>query len=353
MNARCSTIVFGVAAAAVVLVVPIWPVVARSPQTREAGRLDIYFVDVEGGAATLIVTPTGESMLVDSGFPGNDDRDAKRIRKAAEIAGLKQIDQYLTTHWHRDHYGGIAALSQLIPIGQFLDRGIPASLAEDSNFPTQIADYRRVAGDRRREVKAGDRIELRQADAGPRLQLSVLAASGRVTKPPTAKCSEHPAKPLDPSDNAQSIALLLTFGDWQFLNCGDLTWNVEHDLVCPENSIGEVDVFMVTHHGSNTSNNPALVRAVNPRVAVMCNGPRKGGDIESIEAVRRGSQLVAFYQLHRNLRLSEKQNSPAEFVANWEEKCDGRFIKLSVSADASAYTVGIGPSAAPRKFQTK
>src|SRR5436309_1770857 len=104
--------------------------------------LDIYFIDVEGGAATLIVTPTGQSLLIDTGFPG--DRDAGRIAHAAlEIAGLKQIDHCVITHWHRDHVGGVPTLSKLIPIKHYYDHGLPQTIASDMQAEL-IAAYRQT-----------------------------------------------------------------------------------------------------------------------------------------------------------------------------------------------------------------
>src|ERR1700693_3004470 len=105
--------------------------VFQPARSQTASRtLDIYFIDVEGGAATLIVTPAGESLLIDSGFPG--DRDAGRIAHVAlEVAGIKQIDHYVTTHWHRDHVGGIPTLAKLIPVKNYYDHGLPQTIAAD------------------------------------------------------------------------------------------------------------------------------------------------------------------------------------------------------------------------------
>lgn len=322
------------------------------------GALDIYFIDVEGGAATLVVTPLGESLLVDSGYPGNEDRDAKRIhRVATEVAGLKQIDHYLTTHWHRDHYGGIAALSRMIPIARYWDRGIPRERGPDID-PDQLAEYQQISEGKRTVVHAGDTLPLKQSSNGPALRVDVLAASGEVIAPSAAAqsnlfCAEHRPQPEDTSDNAKSIALLLSFGDFQFLNCGDLTWNVEHKLVCPRNPIGEVDLFMVTHHGLAISNNPVLVNAVNPRVAVMCNGPRKGGHPDVVAMLKGLPDLEALYQLHHNVATSAEENTDPAFIANVEEDCKGEFIRAVVDPTGEAYSVAIGSTGNPRQYESK
>lgn len=322
------------------------------------GTLDIYFIDVEGGAATLVVTPSGESLLVDSGYPGYEDRDAKRIhRVATEVAGLKRIDHYLTTHWHRDHYGGIEALSEMMPIARYWDRGIPDEPAPDID-PKQMAGYRRISRGKRTVLRAGDVLPLKTSDDGPALELTVVAAGGEVIpQSGSAKsnrfCSDHQPKAEDTSDNAKSIAMLLSFGDFQFLNCGDLTWNVEHQLVCPRNPLGEVDLYMVTHHGLSNSNNPVLVKAVNPRVAVMCNGPKKGGHPDVVALLRSLPELQALYQLHRNVATSTEGNTDPAFIANVEEDCNGEFIKAIIDPTGKAYSVSIGSTGNPSRYESK
>jgi beta-lactamase superfamily II metal-dependent hydrolase len=323
--------------------------------------LDIYFIDVEGGAATLMVTPLGESILVDSGWSGFEDRDARRIHQVAtQVAGLKRIDHAVTTHWHMDHYGALGRLAEMIPVLNYYDRGIPDALPEDpENFPKLIADYKRASRGHSRTLRAGDDIDLiEDPDPGPRLRLRCLTASGQVigeSKPSTAPsgCSRHPSKPEDTSDNAKSISLLLTYGRFGFLNCGDLTWNVEHRLVCPKNRVGSVDLFQVTHHGMDISNNPAVIEAIRPRVAVTCNGPRKGGSPATYANLRRTAGVEAIYQLHRNVATSAAENTAPERIANMEAECTGQWIKVSVAPDAKSYTVQIGPEGAKRQFKVR
>lgn len=307
--------------------------------------LHISFIDVEGGAATLMVTPAGESILVDCGWPGLNDRDPKRIQKAAQMAGVTQIDHYVTTHWHTDHYGGIEGLARLMPVRHFWDRGIPETFQDDPRgFPTLIAAYRRAGGDKSSTLKAGDTLSLRAA--GQPLELRVVAASGKVIGEGDAElpisCDRHPAKPADPSDNAKSIALLLKFGRFEFLNCGDLTWNIEHKLVCPQNRAGKVDLWQVTHHGADSSNNPAVPEAIEPRCAVMVNGPRKGGSPSVVRLLKNTRSLEAFYQLHRNITSGPDDNAPAEQIVNLDENCQGDGIQVRLSPAGDRYTVSKG-----------
>ena len=321
------------------------------------GRLDLYFIDVEGGAATLIVTPAGESVLIDSGYPDNLGRDRDRILKVLrETAGRTQLDHAVVSHWHLDHFGNHAALAGLVKIRNFWDRGIPLELQEDSLFLERVASYRAASQNRSRKLIAGDTLPLQSGT--PPLAVRVVAASGDVlanSGPPNPFAGEHVAQPPDVSDNANSLSLLFQFGKFTFLTCGDLTWNVEARLITPNNPIGQVDLFMVTHHGLNVSNNPAFVLAIDPRVAVMCNGPKKGGNIETQQTLRRVKSLQALYQLHRNLALKPEDQTPAAFIANELPtlECQGTPIKASVAADGASYTVQIGASGPVHTYQTR
>lgn len=320
-------------------------------------RLDLYFIDVEGGAATLIVTSAGESILIDSGYPDNQGRDLNRILHVVrDVAGLNGIDHAVVSHWHRDHYGNHAALAAEIRIGEFHDRGIPDVLPEDPEFATRIADYRRASQNRSHTLRAGDVFNL-DSPAAP-LQVRVVTADRQVipnTGAPNPFAGRHVPQADDPTDNAASLSLLFSFGKFRFLCCGDLTWNVEARLVTPNNPLGQVDLFMVTHHGLEVSNNPALVLAIDPVVAVMCNGPTKGGHAQTQATLREVKSLQALYQLHRNVALADDQQAPAEFIANHGDTagCEGVWVKASVAPDGNSYTVQIGERGEPRSYQTR
>lgn len=327
------------------------------PSAAPTRPLEVFFVDVEGGAATLMVTPAGESVLVDSGWPREDGRDAKRIEHAARyVAGLTRIDHYVTSHWHTDHYGGIEYLSKLMPVINFWDRGVPATLPEDpQGFPRLLSAYQRAGGTRSRALKAGDTLPLRSV--GTPVELKVVAASGKVIgegeQELATSCDRHPAKPVDNSDNAKSIALLLKYGRFDFLNCGDLTWNVEHKLACPKNRVGQVDLFQVTHHGMDISNNPVLVEAIQPRSAVMCNGPRKGGSPATVRLLKNTKSLEALFQLHRNVATGPEDNTPTERIANVEEFCRGEFMRARLSPAGDHYTISKGANEPLQTFAVR
>jgi beta-lactamase superfamily II metal-dependent hydrolase len=325
--------------------------------SQPAAGLDIYFVDTEGGAATLIVTPAHESILIDCGNPGS--RDADRIFKVARQAGLKAIDHLVITHWHTDHYGGVQRLSQLLPIHHFYDHGIPEMLAEDpKNFPLLIQAYKQASKGKSTTLRPGDEIALTQTDSGPKLRLACLCGAGEVIAdkpgaPENPIAREHLPQTADPSDNARSLGFLLSYGNFRFLDLGDLTWNIEYKLVHPTDKIGLIDVYQSTHHGLEISNNPVVIKTVQPRVAIFNNGARKGGHPSVIGTLRRVPGIQAIYQMHRNLTANAQDNTDPEYIANPDERCQGESIKLAVAPDSKSYTVTVGSHGKSRTYATR
>jgi beta-lactamase superfamily II metal-dependent hydrolase len=298
-----------------------------------AKNLNIYFIDVEGGQATLIVSPSGKSLLVDAGWPGYSGRDAARIVAAAKKeAGIKKIDYLLVTHHHIDHVGGVAALAERIPIGAFLDGGPNAET--DKRAKEMDALYEKaLAGAKPTVLKPGDTIPIKGLD------IKVVTANGeRITAPlkgagqPNPACDGVARKNDDPSENARSVGFILTYGKFKFVDLADLTWNKELDLVCPNNLLGNVDVYLTTHHGVDLSNPPPMLHALRPKVAIMNNGAKKGGSPAAWTVIRNSPGLEDLWQLHFAVAGGKETNSPDTFIANLDPACEGKWLHLSVTS---------------------
>jgi competence protein ComEC len=332
-----------------------------------AGRdtLDIYWIDSEGGGSTLLVTPAGESVLIDTGNPGG--RDAARIhRVATETAGLRRIDHVIITHFHIDHFGGLAELAEMMPVGALYDKGIadasPDSGRNEARWALTSRPYRAAPVERRELLRAGGALTLRQSADAAAVSIRCLVADQEVVPPPAgAKAGPDaagtPEKPVDTSDNANSIVSLIEFGPFRFFNGGDLTWNVEARLVSPVNIPGPVDLYQVNHHGLDSSNNPLLLLALDPVVAVFNNGPKKGTSQTAFDSLRGAPSLQAIYQVHENIRPDDPHNNTErERIANAGdrgEECAGHFIHCSVAADGASYTLAVPSTGHRQTFQTR
>jgi competence protein ComEC len=303
------------------------------PQAAQAQQLHIWFVDVEGGQATLFVTPDKHSLLIDTGWPGNASRDAYRIAQAAKQAGIAKIDFVLLTHYHVDHTGGVPQLVQKIPVGTFIDHG---PNREPNDPPTEAAyeAYQKVLATGKYQhiaAKVGEFLPI------PGMKVKVVSADGvLIDKPlhsggaPNPYCEKSEIRPPDQTENARSIGVKIGFGKLRILDLGDLTWDKERGLMCPNNLIGRVDLLVVSHHGWYQSSSPALVDGVHPRVAIMDNGARKGGSKPTVETIRAIPGLAAEYQLHYSEEAGP-DNPPESFIANLRGPDTG--YAIAVTAD--------------------
>ncbi|SPF54656.1 Beta-lactamase domain protein [Candidatus Sulfopaludibacter sp. SbA4] len=300
-----------------------------------AKNLEVISIDVEGGQATLFVAPGGDSMLVDTGWAGHNRRDANRILAAAKSAGVKKIDYLVTTHYHADHVGGVPQLNEKIPIRNFVDHGDSVESGKDANVLFNAYKAFRDKGNHI-QVKPGDTIPVKGLD------VKVLSSAGELIASPLAgagqpnpECAAFQKHDADATENAQSVGFLVTFGDFRMIDLGDLTWNKEYDLVCPINKIGPVDVFLVSHHGIDASNSPQLVHALAPRVAIMNNGPRKGGAPDTWQLIHDSPGLQDLWQLHFAIAGGKEHNSSDTLIANVDEICEGKWLKLVAHSDGS------------------
>ena len=313
-------------------------------QTQGQATMDIYFIDTEGGQATLVVSPTEgilgarETLLLDAGNLNPVGRDAARILAAMKEAEVDRIDSLVVTHYHGDHVGGVAALARQVPIRRMLDPG-PYTVEQQGNRAEGFLSYLPV-----REIapsaiaKAGTMIPLAGVDvyivasAG---ELITAALPGAGGENPLCAAADRKKQDNTPN-NYESIGVIIQYGNFRFLDFGDLTWNQEVDLVCPNDLIGSVDVYRTTRHGGDYSGAQALVHTVRPTVAVMNNNPTKGGTPDTFRIVKSSPGIQDFWQLHYSDNVSEDVNSPEPFIANFTGSEDGgHHIKLSARSDGS------------------
>jgi beta-lactamase superfamily II metal-dependent hydrolase len=293
-----------------------------------AQEFQVYAIDVEGGKSTLYVSPSGETMLVDTGYHGFDGRDAKRIAAALHAAGAKQIDYLVITHYHKDHVGGVPELTALVPIRTFVDHGRNFEDVKDNGAEYDAYVKKRAKG-KHLEVKAGDRIPIQG------IEVQVVTASGQAIKgggEPNPLCSGYHAIASDSGENSHSIGLEITFGKFRLLDLGDLHWNREHDLACPNNLLGNVDVYMTTHHAKKTSGSPQLVDALHFKAAIMNNGPTTGGSDQAWQTIHEAPGTPDIWQLHAALKNEPGHNAPGDFIANPAERCQGNWIRLTANS---------------------
>ena len=296
---------------------------ALAPAVCPAQALRLYFVDVEGGQATLVVTPSGQSLLVDTGWPTESARDAGRIVAAMKKAGVGALDYLVITHYHADHVGGMEQLASQVKFRNVITHG--PTTETNKGAGTMMTTFRSAVaatGAKEIVVKPGDTIPLKGVD------VKVLASNRQLIPGPqsggaaNAMCKGVEARQADTSDNSASVGMLFTFGTFRFLDLGDLTQDLEFQLACPVNRIGEVDLFLTTHHGSGQSNAPALVHALRSRVAIMNNGARKGGDLPVLQTIRSAPGLEDLWMLHYAVVAGSEGNVGEPLIANLGDVSD-------------------------------
>jgi len=317
-----------------------------------ASTLDIYFIDVEGGQSTLLVTPAGQALLIDTGYGGFGNRDPNRVAAAARAANVTRLDYLLITHFHADHAGGASEVAKRLPVGTFVDYGEPIEKSEFSQAP--FAAYAAVrARGASLHPRPGDKLPL----AG--VEVEVLSAGGAVLARPTQRtagvrnpaCATLRKQPELEGENPRSVGVRITFGRFTFLDLGDLPGNNLASLACPNNLLGHADVYLVPHHGNKDTAIPAVIAAVSPRVAILNNGAIKGGDPAAFRTLHETAGLEAVWQLHRS-RIKGSANYPDAFIANLEDgpMDAGAWIKVSAEA-TGAFSVTNGRTGATTLYK--
>ncbi len=308
------------------------------PASMPAAPLQIYFVDVEGGQATLFVTPDHHSLLIDTGWPGNGGRDADRIVAAAHEAGLSRIDNVLITHFHQDHVGGVPQLLARIPVGTIIDHGVNREDSEPATHTVYAAYLQAMAAPnapKRIVAKLGEQLPI------PGMEVTVVSVDGQLLSTPlpgagepNPACATTEVRAADQTENARSLGVVIHYGKAVLLDLGDLTWDKERPLVCPKNLLGKVDVYIVSHHGWDHSGSPALLNAIAPRVAIMDNGATKGGSPAPWQTIQFSPRLEDMWQLHY-AESPGANNVPSERIANLKGGTEGNYLKMSVQPNGT------------------
>ena len=291
-----------------------------------AKTLNIYFIDVEGGQSTLVVSPSGQSFLIDTGYTGFGGRDADRIAVAAKAAGVKHIDYLFITHHHPDHEGGVPNLLERLPVTTFLDHG--PSVENDGKYlgPYAVAFGKGV----HQIVKPGDKIPVKDLD------VTVMVAAGKHIErdgEPNPYCAGLSQKGGETGENPQSAGVLIQFGKFRFADFGDIVWNEELALMCPQNRVGNVSLNVTSHHGAHVP--PQAIWAMAPRVTILDNGARKGGNPDAWKVIAASPGIEDIWQIHFSIAGGKEANAGDTFIANLDEQCEGKYLKVSASADGS------------------
>ena len=299
-----------------------------------AQPLTVYFIDVEGGQSTLFVTPSHQSLLVDTGWPDNNDRDADRIMQVVKQAGLDHIDYLLITHFHVDHVGGVPNLVKKIHVDTFIDHGVNRETT-DAVTEKGFEKYQEVLAQSHAKhilAKPGEAIPLTGltttiVSADGDTLTSALPGAGQ----PNPYCKNCLTRAPDKTENGRSVGIVMEYGKMRLVDLGDLTWDKEMQLMCPDNKLGKMDVYVVSHHGWYPSSSPAFVDGIAPRVAIMDNGEHKGGSPVPWETIEKSPRIKDLWQLHYSDEGGAEHNVATPYIANVRGAnggTDGHYIRL-------------------------
>jgi beta-lactamase superfamily II metal-dependent hydrolase len=325
--------------ARVVLIFVLFGAIATA-QRGPTRPLEIWVVDVEGGKAALYVTPTGQTAIIDTGFPGA--RDLDRILAAIADAGVKRIDYLVSTHYHVDHIGNLVELAKRVPVGTFVDHGPPVEGPDVAQIPPgpdgvpitkpreQIQGFQAAYAElytkaKHIVVKPGDRlpitgVEWRIATSAGKVLKSPPLPGGGKTNP---HCKDYTPMAgtagLNDPDDAQSVGSVIILGQFRAADFGDLWRTKELELMCPNNPLGSVDLLFANSHGAIASGSLPFVRGLQPRVVLIQNGTRKGAALDPMKTILASPGLEGLWQMHWSYNAGIEANTPGQFIANVDD----------------------------------
>lgn len=292
-------------------------------------NLRIYHIDVDQGDATLIVAPNGHSLLIDSGKNGH----GQRLRNAMQEAGITQLDCFIDTHYHEDHYGGIDELASppAITIGTVYDRGDKAFLPPGKDTEDRYVEYDTTFGHRAVHLTRGMSIPL-----DPNLSIICISSGGVVLGEPDPV---HPAS----DENDMSISLLLNYGNFRYFIGGDIE-DPSETKIADLDVVQDVDVYQADHHGADNGTTTAFLNDLHPTAIIISNGtngtyrhPRE----TTLTRMNALSPQPAIFQTNKNLQANSNDagSVPDAFIADLESVDDDGTILLTVNPVNNNYTI--------------
>jgi beta-lactamase superfamily II metal-dependent hydrolase len=303
---------------------------AAMPGASAAQGLRIYHIDVEQAAATLIVSPGGRTLLVDSGKNGH----GRRILSALQTAGVARIDHFVATHYHEDHYGGIDEVVQAgILVGTAYDRGDKAFLPGSTSNSETFEDYQQALGHRAEHLTRGETIPL-----DPSMSVLCISSGGAVLGESAPAQHGH-------DENDMSVGLLVTYGSFRFWVGGDVETATESKIAALD-LVRDVDVYQANHHGADNGSSIEFLADMKPAVVIISNGDHGGFRHPRASTLGRMGALVpppAIFQTNRYLHSGDDGgNVPSAFIADPQTVDADGTILVTVRAAADSYSVSFG-----------
>jgi glyoxylase-like metal-dependent hydrolase (beta-lactamase superfamily II) len=365
-------------AGAAILAIPAAMTASWAQGRNRDDALQMISVDVEGGGGTVFVTPNKKVVVIDTGNPDASGAtgtypSSQRLVDAIHAAGGTKVDYLITTHYHGDHIGGLEGFIKRIKVDTFIDHGenreirgtfgpggligpdwrtvggrggppgagrggpggpgaqaqaappAPPPPPADPNVPppnSTEGQYRNtylklVATGKHRVVKTGDHIRIDGMDIHVVSADAVMPAKAPPgSRGAVPECAGMPGMESNGGEeNTRSTSVVITYGKAKIAAFGDLTWDREKDLFCPEDKVGKVDVYLSSHHGTQWSGSPAMLNSLQPIVTIMGNSATKGGDPARVATIKANPRYQGLWLLHA-ARNAPQVNENFDMIAN-------------------------------------